>query len=185
MSDKKPTSPPNKVVEPSPLEKWWAEVQEWRAGRNKTMVARRLHKAERFNDTRHQRGRRRNSASKLVAIDLFGVVGAVFSLVFGLFGALLRMGFWIAVAAGVIWMFLNMEEFAKNAEVEEATEKAAEISSKTKTEIQGLIDGLGDSIEKIKKDWHIEIRTKGEDGEEKVIEFGTKKDEPPEAPANE
>ena len=102
-----------------------------------------------------------------------------------MFGALLRMGFWIAVAAGVIWMFLNMEEFAKNAEVEEATEKAAEISSKTKTEIQGLIDGLGDSIEKIKKDWHIEIRTKGEDGEEKVIEFGTKKDEPSEAPANE
>ena len=163
MSDKKP-----KIIEPSPLEKWWAEVQEWRAGRDKAKVAKRLREAEHFNDTRHLRGRRPSKVSKSVALACFEFVGALVSLIFGLFGALLRMGFWIAIVAGAVWVFSTVD-------VEDMNKKVDEI--KEETELRGLVEDLKENF----NDWHFEIQTK--DGE--VIEFGTKKDKPREAPSDE
>jgi hypothetical protein len=182
MSDKKP----EKIVEPSPFDKFMEELREWRAGRDKRQSAKRLNKAEHFNETRqyHQ------PVQHPVAINIFNSVGWFFGIIvelilglFSLFFGLFRFAIYIAVVGGFIWLFMMVE--VGDATVDEARdeikEQASEVTKKVGDKVGSVIQSLSDEIGKITKNWHIEIRTTGEDGEEKVIEFGTKKDEP-EAP---
>lgn len=183
MSDKKP----NKIVEQSPFEKWWAEVQEWRAGRDKNKTVKRRQKAEQFNETRHLR--RKGRTGKKPIIDLFGIFGMmVFGLIefiFGLIGIALRFAFWIAMVGGVIWLLttFDVKTVVKDEAVDEVKEQAVETKEKVKGEVGDIFQSIADEINKIKENWSIEIRQTTEDGKEvKVLEFGTKKDEPPETP---
>ncbi len=178
MSDEKP----NKVIEPSPFDKWWAEVQEWRGGRDKNKSAKRLKKAENFNSNRHKR-KRRSVGPSLFFVGLM----AILELGFGLFKFVL----WIAVIGGVVWFLttVDVEEVTKDAAVEGSKEKvgitSTEVRQKIKDGSTEIIGSIREAINEFTEGWHIEIRTTGEDGEEKMIEFGTKKDEPstqPEAP---
>ena len=179
MSDEKP----KKIVEPSPFEKWWVEVREWRAGRDKRQVEKRRVKAERFNDTRHLRGRKRRRANKNSVIDFFGILVMMLfgfiEMVFGLIGAIFRMSFWIAIVAGLIWILttVDVEEGAKDEKVDAVKEQTGKAKEKIKDGVGDVIQSLSDEIDKVKKRWHIEIRTHDEEGEEVIMEFGTKKEE--------
>lgn len=179
MSDEEP----NKIVEPSPFEKWWAEVQEWRAGREKRQVVKRRDKAEHFNETRHLRSKQRSRATKKSVIDFFGILGmllfGLINMVFGLIGAIFRMGFWIAIVAGLIWILttVDVEEGAKDEKVDAVKEQTGKAKEKIKDGVGDVIQSLSDEIDKVKKRWHIEIRTHDEEGEEVIMEFGTKKEE--------
>lgn len=166
-----------KVVEPSAIDNLIAEFRSWRAGRGKNTSAKRLKKAQRFNDNRHKRKRS-------IGPSLFFVgVMAIIEMGFGL----LKFMFWIAAIGGIIWVIttVDVEEVMKDAAVEKGKEKAGEVRQKIKNESTDIIGSLREAINEIREDWHIEIRTKGEDGEEKVIEFGTKKDDVPEESSDE
>jgi len=189
MSEKKPIErpwkgpgpPPEKVVEPSPIEKIWAEIQAWRSGREVKLKDKRLRKAEHFNNVTRVRRGRGNRASKRAVIGFFGFIGSLIMGFFELFIGLFRFAIWIGVVGGIIWVLSNMEEFSEDATLEAVKEKAVEVQQHDK--VEAIIQGLQDTVEEIKQNWYIEIRTKGEDGETKVIEWGTKKPEPEPEPS--
>lgn len=179
MSEKKP----EKVVEPSPFEKWWAEVQEWRAGRDKQQVAKRRKKVEHFNDTRHLRSRKRDRKNTNLLFNIFGMVLlGIVELILGLLGMVFRFGFWIAIVGGLIWILTTFDVETKvndekvGEKVDEAKKKAAEV----KGEVGDVFQEIADELNEFAKTWSIEIRQTTVDGKEvKVLELGTKKDEPP------
>jgi len=187
MSDEKP----NKIIEPSPLDKFMEEIRKWRAGHEVRQTEKRRNKAEHFNDTRHLRGRGRDRKSKPTTINFFAGIGwfvgitanlilGLFSLFFGLF----RFAIWIGVVGGFIWL-LTMVDMTTDEKMDEVKKQATEVTEKVGGEVGNVIQNLADEINKIKENWHIEIRSKGEDGETNVIEFGTKQDDPPEESSDE
>jgi hypothetical protein len=178
MSDEKP----NKTVEPSPFDKFMEELREWRTGRDKRQSAKRLNKAEHFNDTRHRRTRGPINVFSSIGW-LFGIIAELILGLFSLFFGLFRFAIWIAVVGGFIWMLVMVE--VEDATYDEAKEQAAEVTKKVGGEVGMVIQNLSDEINKIVQNWHIEIRSKGEDGETNVIEFGTKQDDPPEESTDE
>jgi len=183
MSDEKP----NKIIEPSPLDKFMEEIRKWRAGRDVRQTEKCLKKAEHFNDTRHRRSTVK-LRRKPVAINIFSSIGWFFGIIaelilglFSLFFGLFRFAIWIAVVGGFLWL-LTMVHMTTDEKMDEVKKQAAEVTEKVGGEVGNVIQSLADEINKIKKNWHIEIRSKGEDGETNVIEFGTKQDDPPEPP---
>jgi len=179
MSDKKP----NKIIEPSPLDKFMEEIRKWRAGHDVRQTEKHLKKAEHFNDTRHRRTRGPINVFSSIGW-FFGIIAELILGLFSLFFGLFRFAIWIAVVGGFIWIFMMVEvgDATYDEATEQAKEQAAEVTKKVGGEVGMVIQSLSDEINKIMQNWHIEIRSKGEDGETNVIEFGTKQDDPPEPP---
>ena len=190
MSDKKT----EKVVEPSPFEKWWAEVLEWREKRQGT---KRQEKAEQFSTPRPIR---RNQSRFFVAeeeekeeessrnkkksgINVFGMVllGLV-EVVFGLIGVVFRFAFWIAIVGGLLWALttFDVKTVVKDKAVDEVKKEAAEIKSAAGDVLPSMVQEIADELNEFAKNWSIEIRQTTEDGKEvKVLELGTKKEASP------
>jgi hypothetical protein len=164
---------PNKIIEPSAFDKWWAEVQTWRRHRitKKSGDARR--KYENYNTSRTRtvkRASKFNHTSKLAFIGLFNIIAELFLFLWMLVSGVLRFGIWIAVVAAVIWVLSYTE-------VEEKSGKF-HLPKPTIEELKTSTDEFAKSLKEAFGTIHIEIETK--DGEK--IEFGTKQPEEPEQP---
>ncbi len=175
MSDKKPT----KHVEPSPFDKFMEEVRGWFATREKRQSVKRLEKAEHFNETRHIR--RRGSSARRTVFGFFAIIGMMIWGFIKFFLGMFRFAIWIGAIAGFIWL-LTMMDMTTDEKMDEVKKQVTEVTEKTGGQVGDVIRNIADEINKIKENWHIEIRSKGEDGETKVMEFGTKQDDPPEPP---
>jgi hypothetical protein len=192
MTDKKP----EKVVEPSPFEKWWAEVLEWREKRQGT---KRQEKAEQFNTPSPIRSKQsrffvseeeeessRNKKKSVINISGMVMFGLV-EVVLGLIGIVFRFAFWIAIVGGLLWALttFDVKTVVKDKAVDEVKKEAAEIKSEVGDVLHPVFQDIADELNEFAKNWSIEIRQTTEDGKEvKVLEIGTeistKKKTPPE-----
>ncbi len=61
--------------------------------------------------------------------------------------------------------------------------RGEDVKEKVKGDVGDVLQSITNELNEFAKKWSIEIRQTTEDGKEvKVLEFGTKKDEPPETP---
>jgi hypothetical protein len=166
MSDNKP----NKIIEPSAFDKWWAEVQEWRRQRQPK---------KHVNDLRDELKRGREQESEFLYIltlviggfincilSIFAFFFSIISFFFSMLFGFIRSFFWIFIIAGIWWGMSSVDD--------ESEHMMSEPAKEFKLGITNFISSISEAFRGL----HIEIETK--DGEK--IEFGTKQPEPPEPP---
>ena len=170
---------PKKHIEPSHWDNFVAEFREWREKRTEGKMAKELRKAQEFNQTRGLRGSKRirrkiEIRNRLAGPGLPGIfmfIGSIFVFFFEIIAFLFSMLFGMlrfAIPIGLVVAAL----------VAISTVDTSEDSKELTGSAKAFINGIRDTVDEVKSNWHIVIENK--DGEK--IEWGNKEPEAPEAP---